>query len=191
VKRRKSYKKQKKELDKKLLRITLFLVFVGVVAVADASAPQALSYFSDEYYFARQQIAYALGGIFLMFVVSNIKYTFWSKVATPFFLFSVLLLVLVLIPGFGTSAYGAKRWLSLGPVSFQPSEVLKLSIAMYLAKVADAKKETLSYFIPLGVVALLMMLQPDLGTTLVVVSIGLSQAFLRGRCGRPRSALGC
>ncbi len=68
----------------------------------------------------------------------------------------------------------------IGPVSFQPSEFVKLSLAIYLAKVAAKEKNLLSYFLPIGLCALLIMLQPDLGTTIVITTMGLAQVFIAG-----------
>lgn len=178
--KRVNLKKQKKKADKKLFILTFILTLLGVIAVADASAPQALSYFSDQLYFAKQQAVYALIGLFVLIIVSKIHYSFWKKIALPFFVFSLVLLVLVLIPSFSIEALGAQRWISIAGYSFQPSEIVKLSLILYLAKVADSKKQVLSYFIPLFLVASLIMFQPDFGTTLVVVSIGMVQIFVTG-----------
>lgn len=175
-----SLKKQKKKADNKLFVLSFILTILGVIAVADASAPQALSYFSDQLYFAKQQGVYAIVGLLSLILFSKIHYSFWKKVALPFFVFSLTLLVLVLIPGFGVNALGAKRWLLVAGHSFQPSEIVKLSLVLYLAKVADSKKQVISYFIPLFLISFLIMLQPDFGTTLVVGAIGLSQIFVSG-----------
>ena len=153
---------------------------MGLIAVADASAPQALNTFNDKFYLLKQQSISALIGVALLFIVSKINYKFWEKVATPLFFISLILLVVVLIPGVGSKLLGARRWISFGVVNFQPSELIKLGMAMYLAKVASAKKGAASFFIPLGVVLGLIMLQPDLGTALIVAGIGLSQIFISG-----------
>ncbi|MFH1970984.1 MAG: putative peptidoglycan glycosyltransferase FtsW, partial [Patescibacteria group bacterium] len=80
----------------------------------------------------------------------------------------------------GSKFLGARRWIYIGPVSIQPAEFVKLSLAIYLAKVAEKEKQLLSYFVPLILVAFLIMLQPDLGTTLVILAIGMSQIFVSG-----------
>lgn len=173
-------KKQSKSIDKKLLYLILALFSLGLIAVADASAPQALSVFGDKFYFVKQQAIWGLLGLFLMLVVSRISPSFWEKIATPLFIGSLLLLVLVLIPGVGTKVLGARRWLILGPISVQPSELVKLTLAIYLAKVSSKDKSTLAYFIPLGIAAALIMAQPDLGTTVVVLGMGFMQIFMAG-----------
>lgn len=173
-------KKQHQSVDKKLLVLIIAFTVLGLIAVADASAPQALNSFNDKYYFIKEQLKWALGGFVLLALFTNIKYTFWEKLATPIFIGGIILLLVVLIPGLSLKALGARRWLSIGFIRFQPSEVIKLALSIYLAKVASKDKRTLAYFIPIAVVAGLIMFEPDLGTTMVVMAIGLSQIFVAG-----------
>ncbi len=171
---------QKKTFDKNFLILIISLVILGLIAVADVSAPQALNMTGDKFYFLKQQLVWAGIGIATLFVTAKIHFNFWEKVATPFFIISVGLLVVVLLPHLGFSALGARRWIPLGFFSLQPSELIKLSLCLYFAKVASKNKGALSYFLPLVAVTGLIMLQPDLGTTLVVAVIGLSQIFVSG-----------
>lgn len=180
MKRTRHLAPQRKTFDKGLLSVILILTFLGLVAVADASAPQALANFGDKFYFFKQQAVWALVGVALMFVFSFIRPSFWEKIAIPFFFASVILLMVVLIPGVSLKALGARRWISLPFFNFQPSELVKLSLAMYFAKLAKAKKGPLSYFVPLAVILGLVMLQPDLGTAMIISVIGLSQVFVSG-----------
>ena len=172
--------KQKKNIDKNFFYITLILSVLGLIAVADASAPQALNIFNDKYYFLKQQSVWALVGFVSLLITSQIHYKIWEKLAIPAFAISIIFLVAVLLPGLGSKFLGARRWIYIGPISIQPAEFVKLSLAIYLAKVAEKEKQMLSYFIPLVLVAFLIMLQPDLGTTLVVLAIGMSQIFVSG-----------
>lgn len=173
-------KKQKKSVDKKLLILTLVLTVLGLIAVADASAPVALSSFSDKFYFAKQQVAWAALGVVLLLVFSKVNYSILRRFALPIYLASVATLILVLVPGIGAKALGARRWFVAGPISFQPSEFVKLSLAIYLAKVAEKKMRLLSYFLPIVLASTLIMFQPDLGTTIILVAMGLSQIFMSG-----------
>jgi len=172
--------KQKTYADHSLFILIFVLVFIGLIAVADASAPQALNTYGDKFYLFKQQLVWAGVGIVALFVTSKINYKFWEKLATPFFLLSLLLLVLVLLPRLGFTALGARRWIDAGFFSFQPSELIKLSLAMFLAKVASKNKSAASYFLPVLIVSGLIMLQPDLGTTLTVSIIALSEIFISG-----------
>lgn len=173
-------KKQKKSVDRKLLVLSLTLTFLGLIAVADASAPVALINFSDKFYFVKQQAVWGALGIGLLFLFSKVSYKVWKRIATPFFIVSSIALLAVLVPVFGSKTLGARRWIFIGSVSFQPSEFVKLALAVYFAKLASKNKKLLSYFLPLGLVALLIMLQPDLGTTIVIAGIGLVQIFVSG-----------
>ncbi len=170
----------KKTFDRTFLYLVLILVVLGLVFIADISTPQALNYFNDKFYFFRQQSSWALIGIIGLFITSNIHYSFWKKISVPFFVITILLLVAVLIPGISLKALGARRWISVGTINFQPSEVVKLALAFYLAKVSDSSKQPLSFFIPLALVCGLIMLQPDLGTTLIIGLIGVVQIFVSG-----------
>lgn len=174
------FAKQNQSIDRSLLVLIFVFVFVGLIAVADASAPQSLNTYGDKFYLFKEQLVWATGGLITLFVTSKINYKFWEKIATPLFFISLGLLLIVLLPHFGFRALGARRWISAGIFSFQPSEIIKLSLAMFLAKVASKNKNTVSYFAPLVVVCGLIMLQPDLGTALVVSSIGLVQIFVSG-----------
>lgn len=172
--------KQRNSIDKKLFFLIITFVTVGLVAVVDASAPQALNNYGDKFFLFKQQLVWAGIGIAALFIVSKIKYTFWEKLATPIFFVSIIFLLIVLLPRLGFSALGARRWLYFGPINFQPSEVIKFALCIYYAKLASKNKGVLSYFIPLGIVVLLIMLQPDLGTTLIVTAIALVQIFVSG-----------
>ncbi|QQS38560.1 putative lipid II flippase FtsW [Candidatus Woesebacteria bacterium] len=169
------------KMDRKLLFSALTLTLIGLVAVADASAPSALSTFSDKYYFLKQQAVWSVIGIGGLIVTSHLNYKLWSKVATPLFGITVILLIMVLIPYFAPNLLGARRWIVIGGFTFQPSELAKITLIMYLAKVAESNKKAMSYFVPIGLVAGLIMLEPDLGTTIVLVIIGFSQIFIAGQ----------
>lgn len=172
--------KPKNYINRQLFFYVLFLTAVGLLAVADASAPLAMRQFDDKFFFVRQQLVAAVIGLVAMVVLSFINYKIWEKIAVVAFFVSVLLLVLVLIPGFGSKLLGARRWLILGPINFQPSEIVKLTLCMYIAKVATTQKKIFAYFFPLVLVGGLVMLQPDLGTAMVLVAIGMVQVFYSG-----------
>ena len=172
--------KQNRSFDKGLMFLVIALTGLGIVAIADVSAPQSLNNFGDKFFLLKEQAVSAAVGLVAFFVFSRVKYTFWEKTAVPLFFVSVGLLILVMVQKFGFSALGATRWIKLGPVNFQPSEVVKFALCIYLAKVAEKDKKPLAYFLPLLAIAGLVMLQPDLGTTLVIGIIGFSQIFVAG-----------
>jgi cell division protein FtsW len=178
--RRGRLQKQTKTVDKKLLIVTLILAGLGLLAVADASAPQAISVFSDKFYFVKQQAVWLVIGIVVMFLAAKIHYSFWEKIAVPLFIISLLGLIAVLIPGVGSRLLGARRWIAVGSVVFQPSEIVKLTLAIFLAKAASKNKSFLIFFGAFGIVAALIMLEPDLGTTMIITVFSMLQIFVSG-----------
>lgn len=167
-------------IDKTLFWLVILLSALGVLAVSDASAPLALAVFSDPYYFARQQAVWALVGLLAMIVAMQIHYTHWKRLAGVIALIGVVLLVAVLIPGIGSKLLGARRWLSLGPFALQPSELAKFVTVLVIARLIDDKHPTLYVVGFIGFVCALVMLQPDLGTTIVIAGIGMAQLFVSG-----------
>lgn len=171
---------EKNKIDKSLFILTIVLTILGLLAVADASSPQALSEFHDPYHYFKQQIMWAGVGFAALIFGAIVNYKVWEKIAGYMFTGTIILLILVLIPGLGLKVLGARRWLYFGPIGFQPSEIVKLTLSMMGAKLFSDKKH---YFYPaamLGFVAFLVMLQPDFGTTLVILAVGAVQIFVAG-----------
>lgn len=103
-------KKQKKTIDRKLFIIAIVLTTLGLIAIADASAPQALNTFSDKFYFVKQQLTWGFFGFIVLILATRIHYSFWGKIATLLLGASVVLLALALTPWAGVANLGAKRW---------------------------------------------------------------------------------
>ncbi len=168
---------QKQGIDKKLFLATVLLVIIGLTAVLAASAPQSLNVFGDKFHLFTSQLVWSFVGFVALLLSSKIAYKFWQKLATPLFFFVLVTLVLVLIPGIGAKLLGARRWISIGSVFFQPSEFAKFGLILYLAKFMSKKEASILYFLPLVLVSFLIMLEPDLGTTLVIILTGAIQIF--------------
>jgi len=184
-KRQKRLKKKAKlkalSFDKQLFFMSLILTAFGVIAVADASSVQSMSSFSDPYYFAKQQIMWSLVGIGGLVFAASVHFLFWKKISYLVFFLSIALLFAVLIPGVGSRVLGARRWIYIGPLGFQPSEFAKLGLAFAFARIMASKDY--KKWVPLavlGAVGSLIMLQPDFGTMLVLIFIGVSQLFVGG-----------
>lgn len=158
--------------------MTLVLTTLGIVAVADSSSPQALSVYSDAYFFAKQQLVWAGIGLVSLIIIANLPYRFWYKYGGLVFFAVLILLVLVLVPGFGSRVLGARRWLRFGPIGIQPAELLKIAIAVVVARWAERSSNLWLPILYLGVGVFLIMLQPDFGTTLVIVTIVMAQLFV-------------
>ncbi|MBX4205968.1 putative lipid II flippase FtsW [Candidatus Microgenomates bacterium] len=166
--------------DKILFLTTLFLVVLGLVVIADASAPLALSTFGNSFYFVKQQLISAIIGFLALIILSNIHFSFWKKLSPIIFAVSIISLIVVLLPGVGSKLLGARRWITIGGFNFQPSEFVKISLALFIAYLYDRKAPYWWYLATIGVLIGLIMLEPDLGTTIVVSSIGFVQIFLSG-----------
>lgn len=174
----------------RVLKIILFLLLgVGLMAIASAGVSYGNVRFGDPYYFFKEQFIGLIVGVALLFVYERIPYTLWKKLVLPIFLTALGLLVLVFVPGFGTTVYGAARWVDLGIISFQPSEVMKLAIILYLAAWLSRRGERhtrdlyegfLPFLMILMVVGFLIIKQPDTGTLGLIFCISLAIFFVSG-----------
>lgn len=179
-------------MDVPFLLLTLLLTAIGLVMLFSASFPSA--YYetgTPAYYFKRQAIFAALG-LSAMFVVAKVNYQRWRGAARLLLGFSVFLLILVIIPHVGITNNGATRWLGIENVfTFQPSEIAKLAVIVYFADSISKKREKmlqwregiLPYAIILGVISILMLLEPHLSGTILIVGTGAVMMAVGGMQG--------
>ena len=118
--------KNKGTLDYILVTITIILTLIGLVMVLSASAPSALINYNNSYYFFNKEVLGAVVGIIMMFIISIFDITKLKKSYKLFYLLAIASALIVIVPGLGTGAKGATRWLKFGPITFQPSELTKL-----------------------------------------------------------------
>lgn len=163
------------------------LLLLGVVMVFSASAVRAADQFGNPYYYLVRQSAFAALGLVAMSITARIDYRWWRRLAWPILLVCLALLVVVLIPGVGMVVNGARRWIGLGPLSFQPSEFMKFGmvifVADHLARAGDQVRRWRTLLVPLAVLGLtfgLIMLEPDLGTSLSIAGTVYILLFLGG-----------
>jgi cell division protein FtsW len=176
--------------DRALLFSVLIAVGFGLLMIASASAVYASIRFDDQYFFLRRQFfPGVVFGIAAMIVLMKIDYHFWKPFAVPAFLVSLLALGLVFVPGLGTSAYGSTSWLNLGLFSFQPSEMAKFGIILYLAawlssrgkhRVSNVMEGLAPFLFVLGLMGFFIYQQPDVGTLSLVVAISFVLFFAAG-----------
>jgi len=181
--------KQKQKPDPFILSVVLILLVFGLVMISSAGVIFSQIRFGDEYHLFKRHFLYGIIiGLPAMYLVSKINYKFWEKIALPLLGVTLFLLVLVLISGVGANYQGASRWIELGPISFQPTEIAKISMIIYLAawlkskgsKIKDLKEGLVPFLIILGVVAFLIISQPDIGTLGVIVMISLIMLYVSG-----------
>lgn len=169
--------------------IAAFVIF-GILMLASASAPFAINKYDNSYHFVIKQLLHGLlPGIVLFIIFSKINYRIFKKYSNFIFGGCIFLLVLVFIPGIGADFGKAKSWIAIGRFTFQPSELAKLGFIIFLAAWLEYRmkikhlpeRETLIRFlIILGVVAGLILFQPDMGTMSIFVFIALLLYFLAG-----------
>lgn len=185
------FKKDQKEFkpfDIYLLFTTLLLVFIGIVMIFSSSAVFALEIYGDKYFFLKRQLLFAGAGIVIMFLISSIPYRAYLKFVYPFLLFNFFLLILVRIWGHGGSSEGVYRWIRLGPISFQPSEMAKISVILFVAyalakkkeKVRDFKVGFLPVLILSGIFIGLILAGRDLGSAFTLGLITFAMIFISG-----------
>ncbi len=170
----------------------LFLSGIGIVMVYSASSALALRKFGSDYHFLIRQAVFVLTGFVLMFFCRQIPLKFLRSFTYPILGISLGLLIGVLIPGLGISAGGAVRWLKFGTYTFQPAEVARFALVLYLAYSLDKKQERIQDFsigfVPhamiLGLMCLPILFQPDFGTAAILFVITWIMMFAGGVCIR-------
>lgn len=174
----------------KTITILVFILVVfGLVMISSAGVVDAQKKFgSPYYYFTHQLIFGALPGLAAFFIISRINYKNWRKLAIPLLLVAVALLILVFVPGVGFGLRGARRWINLGFITFQPSEILKPVLVIYLAAWFSSWNErsqrwsysSIPFFVVLAFIWLMFFKQPDVGTLIVISAIAFSMYFFAG-----------
>ncbi|WP_078595475.1 stage V sporulation protein E [Evansella clarkii] len=180
--------KTKSAPDILLIAATVCLLSAGLIMVYSASAVWAEYNFNDSFFFLKRQLFFAVLGVAAMLFMMNVDYWTWRRMTKVLVIVCFLLLIIVLIPGVGLVRGGARSWLGVGAFSIQPSEFMKMAMIFYLAKFLSEKQKHITTvkhgLIPtLGLVILafaLIMLQPDLGTGMVMVLTGVVMIFTGG-----------
>jgi len=174
-----------------LLRtLTIGLTLFGLLMVGTASVVTAQRDFSDRWYYVKLQSLWAGIGLVGFILASRLDVARFEKIALPLLIFNLVCLVLVLIPGVGLKLLGSRRWLNLGLFSFQPAELAKLSLSIYLASFLKIGADTrfVRFLVLLLLPVALVLLEPDLGTALILLGMGLCTYFVSG--GKWRHFLG-
>lgn len=175
-------------IDYYILFAVLVLLVVGLLAVSSASVVISYERFGNNFYYLKNQVVFAVLGLIAMAITSVIDYRVWRRLAYPLMLVTIGLLIAVFLPGIGRELGGARAWIYLGPLHFQPAEFVKLTFLLYLAAWLERQGEGIRHFqsgfVPfltmVGVVAFLIMLQPDLGTLTVIFAISAAMFFAAG-----------
>lgn len=181
-------------LSKQIMIVVFGLMIFGLIMLSSVSGPFAFQKFGDSYFFVKRQILFGvIPGVIAFYFLSRWDYRKYKKYGIWFLVLSILLLSSVFIPGLGAKYGTARSWINIFGFSFQPSELAKLTFLLYLASWLEKRhtsqiKTFFSGFLPflvtLGIVAVLIMLQPDLGTLIMMVSLSVSVFFVAGMSWR-------
>lgn len=166
----------------------LALVVIGFIAMSSASIEFAAVKYGDPFFHSVRYLFHLALGLLAGFVVFQIPMKFWQKTGWLWLLIGFALLVVVLIPGVGREVNGSRRWLALGPLTLQCSELVKVCVILYLAgylvrRQDEVREEWMGFVKPMAVlfvVTLLLMLEPDFGATVVTLATAFGMIFLAG-----------
>ena len=165
---------KEREPDYTLFFITMVILGFGLIMVYSSSSVFSLMWYKDSAYFLKRQFLGAILGLGTLFVATSYPYERYRKLSSKFLILSIVLLILVLIPGIGKVVGGSRRWIRLGFLSFQPSEFARLVLVFYIADYMDREEKNIKNFVSgllpllmvIGVVFFLILLEPDMGTAL-------------------------
>ncbi|MCB0997246.1 MAG: putative lipid II flippase FtsW, partial [Acidimicrobiales bacterium] len=178
-----------------LLAAVGLLLVLGLAMVLSASSVYSLGEGRSAWYYTQRQLIWCGLGLVALFIMAGIDYRLWRRVVGLLVIGSILMLAAVLVPGIGIAANGSRRWLGMGALTIQPSEIARFALVVYVADllaarravVADVHRSLYPVLFLLAPVCLLVMLQPDLGSTLLIVGVVVAM-LLAG--GVPLSSLG-
>ncbi|MEA3173123.1 MAG: cell division protein FtsW [Gammaproteobacteria bacterium] len=174
--------------DPVTLGLTAALLLVGIVMVTSASMSIAARDLADPFYFLERQFIFAVAGILFAWVVTRVPTELWEKYSLVLLMLGLLLLVLVLIPGLGARVNGARRWLRIGVLNFQVSELAKVLVLTWLCSYCVRKRVELETTLPglakpfglLAITGVLLLVEPDFGAATVLFATGFAVLFVAG-----------
>jgi len=180
---------KKKPFDFILFMTVLILLSLGLIMVFSASAPMAEKESGNIYYYINRQLVFAAIGMVSMILAANYDYhKIGRKTVWALFLVSVVLLILVLIPGIGSEANDSRRWVVIAGFRFQPSELAKLSLILFFSFNLSRRKKPLNsffgdlmpYLFALGIICVLLLLETHLSATIIMIAISMIILFVAG-----------
>ncbi len=178
---------QKGKLDLSFLIFVLVLMLIGLIMLYSASYAYSYTYYGNSYRFISRQAGFAVAGVAIMLFMSKINYHIFKKLAWPIYICTAILLVMLLLMPPMVSGMDVKRWFVLGPINFQPSEFAKFSIIVLFSAWISANpgkikkaKNLFGLIVILGVMCVLVVLEPHLSATLLIFGIGIILLIVGG-----------
>jgi len=165
-----------------ILTIPLVFSFLGLFFIFEASSVRSFNNFNDSFYYVKLQFLWIILGLGVMFFINFFDYHNFYYLAFMIMFFTILLLILVLVPQIGHHVSGARRWIDLGLFNLQPTELAKFSLVVYLSSwfLHRERKRFFSFLILIGFLIFLILLQPDMGTAIIIFLLSISLYFLAG-----------
>lgn len=172
--------KNSTNFDYPVIFVTFLLVAVGILAIFSAGAPYGFVDNESPYKWGINQLKWAALGSICLFIASRINYRIYRKLDRPIIFLILFLLVLVFVPKVGREIRGVHRWIMMGPIQIQPSELAKLGVIIYVSCSLIRKKDKidnfiggfLPYFIIISFICLLVTIEPDLGSAIIIAGCG-------------------
>lgn len=174
--------------DKWLIGVVMGLLIIGLMMVASSSVMISTKYFHQPFHFLIRQSCYLFAGLIVALVVIRTDSSFWERISMPMLIICLFMLLIVLVPGIGRTVNGSRRWLALGPIGIQVSELAKLTMIFYLSgylvrqqkAVSDSIVGFIKPMLILGLVSVLLLREPDFGATVVISGTVMAMLFLAG-----------
>lgn len=173
-------KPKPKKPDLVLAALVIAITFFGLLMVYNASVVEAYQLYSDKYHFVKLQSLWAALGLIALAFATFLPLSLFKKIAPAALLINIILLIIVIIPGVSSSSFGARRWINLAGFSLQPTELIKLTLSLYLAAWLAKERPFWPYLVILALILGLIMLQPDLGTAIVIILTAVLVYYISG-----------
>lgn len=174
--------------DKWLIVSVLGLIIIGLMMVASSSVMVSTKLYHQPFHFLIRQACFLSFAFLVSVVVVRIDSSLWEKISVPFLFFCIFLLALVLIPGLGRSINGSRRWIGIGPIGIQVSELVKVAMILYLSGYLVRQQESMTQSVwgfmkpmaVLSIIAFFLLQEPDFGATVVIALTVMAMLFLTG-----------
>lgn len=174
--------------DSMLFFTITVLILIGLVMVFSSSGVYAMEKYNDAYYFLRRQVLWVALGAIVMFAMRKMDYHYLEKYTYPIMGIAFLMLIAVMMPGFGKEVGGARRWLIIGGFTFQPSELAKFALVLFIAKSLVKRSDQLKNFaygylpklIVLGFFFVPILFQPDFGAAMIICAVTFTMLMIAG-----------
>lgn len=174
--------------SKNIILATFFLTIIGLLTIYSSSSVTAYQKYGDSFHYLKKQLFVVIFGFFVIYGLSKISLNFLKRITLPFLLFSLVLVLLTHIPGIQLKANGAARWINIFGISFQPAEIAKIAMLLFLSRTLSLSgkyatlfsKDILPNFLVFCLFAVPLMLQPDFGSTVLLFLVTFLLLFVAG-----------